>query len=249
VSALRRKLRGIWLGRQRYAPVHALQKRLHALRQEAKVGDSVLLLEHEPVVTLGRGARPGHVLVPERALEQAGVDLVETGRGGDVTLHAPGQLVCYPIIDLAPDRCDVRRYVGDLTEVMRRIALELGIASGPAPELIGLWVDQENPTHFHSAERAERLAKIGAIGVRISRWVTMHGFALNLTTDLSLYRLIVPCGISAHGVTSIQALNGSAPSVRDAAGRALGVLADVLDADATELDDVSEQSVSAELFG
>jgi lipoyl(octanoyl) transferase len=245
---VRRKLRGVWLGRQRYEPVHALQQRLHALRQQASVGDSVLLLEHDPVVTLGRGARPGHVLVPEFVLEQAGVELVETGRGGDVTLHAPGQLVAYPIIDLAPDRCDVRRYVGDLTEVMRRLALEYGILSGPAPGLIGLWVDAERPTSFESADRAQRLAKLGAIGVRISRWVTMHGFALNLTTDLGLYDMIVPCGISAHGVTSIQALTGTAPSVREAAERALAILADVLDAEITGLDDASTGPVSSELF-
>ena len=246
---MRRRLRGVWLGRQRYEPVHALQQRLHALRQAGSIGDSVLLLEHAPVVTLGRGARPGNVLVPQFALEQAGVDLVETGRGGDVTLHAPGQLVAYPIIDLAPDRCDVRRYVGDLTEVMRRLALELGIVSGPAPELIGLWVDAERPGSFESADRARRLAKLGAIGVRISRWVTMHGFALNLSTDLSLYDLIVPCGISAHGVTSVQALTGSAPSVREAAERALAILGDVLDAEIAGFDDASTSPVSAELFG
>jgi len=244
---VRRKLRGIWLGRQRYEPVHALQQRLHSLRQRGSIGDCVLLLEHEPVVTLGRGARPGHVLVPKVVLERAGVDLVETGRGGDVTLHAPGQLVAYPIIDLAPDRCDVRRYVAELSEVMRRLVLEQGVQSGPAPGLIGLWVDEAEPGRFDSAETARRLAKIGAIGVRISRWVTMHGFALNLTTDLSLYRLIVPCGISAHGVTSIQALTGSSPSVRQAAERALALLADVLDADVAGLDDASKEPVGAEL--
>jgi lipoyl(octanoyl) transferase len=157
---------------------------------------------------------------------------VATGRGGDVTLHAPGQLVCYPILDLAPDRCDVRRYVADLRETMRRLAADFGVAGGAAEGLIGLWVDAARPGQWQDAEHAGKLAKLGAIGVRISRWVTMHGFALNLTTDLSLYDLIVPCGISAHGVTSIEALTGHAPSVRDLAPRAFELLAEVLGAEA-----------------
>jgi lipoyl(octanoyl) transferase len=230
---VRRRLAPEWLGRKGYAPVHALMEQRLADRQAGKVGDSVLFVEHEPVVTLGRGASAENVLLPREALVARGVELVATGRGGDVTLHAPGQLVCYPIVDLSPDRRDVRRYVADLRETMRRLAADFGVAGGPVEELIGLWVDAERPSVWEGAERAGTLAKLGAIGVRISRWVTMHGFAFNLTTDLALYDLIVPCGISSHGVTSIQALTGRSVAVQEAAPRAFELLCEVLDAEGT----------------
>ncbi len=232
---MRRRLHGVWLGRQRYAPVHELMQRYHEQRREGSRPDTVLLVEHEPVITMGRGASAQNVLLPRELLSARGVDLIETGRGGDVTLHAPGQLVCYPILDLSPDRRDVRRYVRDLTETMRRLAADFGIDAGPVPDLIGLWVDATTPNAFPGAEQARRLAKLGAIGVRLSRWVTMHGFAFNLSTDLELFGMIVPCGISQHGVTSVQALTGSAPPVAELAGRALETLAEVLDADVSEL--------------
>jgi lipoyl(octanoyl) transferase len=231
---VRRRLAGRWLGRQSYAPVHALMERLFAERGAGTIGDTVLLVEHEPVITFGRGAHEENLLLPREALNARGVELAATGRGGDVTLHAPGQLVCYPILDLSPDRCDVRRYVGDLRETMRRLAADYGVAAGEAPGLIGLWVDADRPAEWHGADQARRLAKLGAIGVRLSRWITMHGFAFNLTTDLSLYDLIVPCGISAHGVTSLEALTKIAVPPRDAAQRAFALLAEVLDADALE---------------
>jgi lipoyl(octanoyl) transferase len=231
---MRRRLAGRWLGRQKYAPVHGSMERLFAERGAGTIGDTVLLVEHEPVITFGRGAHEEHLLLPREALAARGVELAATGRGGDVTLHAPGQLVCYPILDLSPDRCDVRRYVGDLRETMRRLAADYGVAGGEAQGLIGLWVDADHPGEWRGADRAQRLAKLGAIGVRLSRWITMHGFAFNLTTDLSLYDLIVPCGISAHGVTSIEALTGTTVSPRDAARRAFELLAEVLDAEAAE---------------
>ena len=230
---MRRRLTAEWLGRRSYAPVHALMEQRLLDRQAGRCGDTVLFVEHEPVVTLGRGASPENVLLPRDELSARGVELVATGRGGDVTLHAPGQLVCYPILDLAPDRCDVLRYVADLRETMRRLAAEFGVQGGAAEGLIGLWVDAEQPGEWQGAEHAQRLAKLGAIGVRISRWVTMHGFAFNLTTDLSLYDLIVPCGISAHGVTSIEALTGRSVSVRELSPRAFELLTEVLDAEAT----------------
>src|SRR5688572_12842118 len=206
-------------------------ERLFSDRGSGRIGDTVLLLEHEPVITFGRGAHEENLLLPRDALKARGVELAATARGGDVTLHAPGQLVCYPIVDLSPDRCDVRRYVGDLRETMRRLAADYGVAGGEAEGLIGLWVDADRPGEWHGADQARRLAKLGAIGVRLSRWITMHGFAFNLTTDLSLYDLIVPCGISAHGVTSIEALTGRAPAPEETAPRAFELLCEVLDAD------------------
>jgi lipoyl(octanoyl) transferase len=234
-----RRLTGVWLGRRRYEPVHRLQKELLAERQRGEAPDTVLFVEHEPVVTLGRGARAEHVLLPRALLEARGIDLVETGRGGDVTLHAPGQLVCYPIIDLAPERRDVRRYVRDLEQVMRALAADFGIAAGPVPGLIGMWVDRSSPHRWPGPERARELAKLGAIGVRISRWVTMHGLAFNLATELALFGLIVPCGISAHGVTSIAELTGRAPSVEALVPRALELLGEALGAEIESFEDRS----------
>lgn len=237
--SVRRPLHGRWLGRRRYEEVHELQKRLHAARQADQIPDTVLLLEHEPVITLGRGAKSENVLAPRELLAAAGVDLVETGRGGDVTLHAPGQLVCYPIVSLAPDRQDVRRYVADLAETMRRLAARHGIAAGPVEGLICVWVDKKSPHEFHGPTHALHLAKLGAIGVRISRWVTMHGFAFNCTTDLELFGMIVPCGITQHGVTSVYDLTGEAPQVEAEAKHAIELLAEVLGGDVASYEDRS----------
>lgn len=206
-----------WLGRRRYGAVLELQEQLFAARQAGAIGDTLLLCEHEPVITLGRGAKAEHILASEAALRDAGIDVVSTGRGGDVTLHAPGQLVAYPIVQLPEGRRDVRRYVRDLGETMRGVAARYGIDGGFYEPHIGLWVDRTSPNRYPGSEHAGDLAKIGAIGVRLSRWVTMHGFALNLTTDLRLFGLIVPCGIQNHGVTSVAELTARAPETREAA--------------------------------
>jgi len=234
-----------WLGRIRYAEAHALQERLLDARIRREVGDTLLLLEHEPVVTLGRGAHAENVLVPRAELQRRGIDLVETGRGGDVTFHAPGQLVAYPIFDLHPDRLDVRRYVRDLARVMIDLAAAYGVGAsfleGDA-KLVGVWVDRESPAAWPGDPRqdggAGRPAKLGAIGVKLSRWVTMHGFAFNVSTDLAGFGVIVPCGITAYGVTSLLELGklgapeGPRPTVEDVARESVRCFARVFEADA-----------------
>jgi lipoyl(octanoyl) transferase len=183
------------LGTVGYADALALQRALVEERKADRIPDTLLLLEHPAVITLGvarDGGRANIVATPER-LDELGIDVFETGRGGDVTYHGPGQIVGYPIVDLKPDRCDVHRYVRDLEEVMIRVCADWDVEAGRIKGLTGAWVGSEI-----GAE------KIAAIGVRISRWVTMHGFAFNVATDLDHFRLIVPCGISERGVTSLE---------------------------------------------
>ncbi len=233
-----RPLLGVWLGTRRYEPIYALQKALVALRKQSAVTDLALLLEHAPVITLGRGAVAGHLLESRQALAARGVEVHEVDRGGEVTLHVPGQLVAYPIVQLAPDRCDVRRYVRDLMEVMRRLVEGYGIAAGEASHGVGLWVDAARPDCYRA--EAPSLAKIGAIGVRISRWVTMHGFALNLRPSLSLYGSIVPCGIREFGVCSVESVVGARPAPREVAPSACRALCERLERDGAGLLDLRE---------
>ena len=181
------------LGRISYASGLALQERLVDERKRGAVGDTLLLLEHDPVVTLGRNARAENLLLSEDLLRARGVDLFEVGRGGDVTYHGPGQVVGYPIIEIREDRRDVHRYVRDLEEVMIRVCGDYGFRAGRITGKSGTFVGEN---------------KIGAIGVRISRWVTSHGFAFNANTNLSGFDLIVPCGLRDQGVTSLSKLLG-----------------------------------------
>src|SRR5213593_1522669 len=183
------------LGVVPYADALELQRALVEDRRANRVGDLLLLVEHPHVLTLGvrgDGGR-GHILVTAEALAARGVEVHETGRGGDVTYHGPGQIVGYPILDLKPDRCDVHRYVRDLEDVLIRTAADFGIGAQRVPGLTGVWVGRE---------------KLAAIGVRLSRWITSHGFALNVSTDLEYFNLIVPCGIADRGVTSVERLLG-----------------------------------------
>jgi lipoyl(octanoyl) transferase len=178
-----------------YAEALDLQRSLVEERKAGRIPDTLLLLQHPPVITLGvrgDGGRANIVAAPER-LAALGIDVHETGRGGDVTYHGPGQIVGYPIVDLKPDRCDVHRYVRDVEEVMIRVCADWGVSAGRIAGLTGAWVAAE---------------KIGAIGVRISRWVTSHGFAFNVSPALDHFQLIVPCGISDRGVTSLARLTG-----------------------------------------
>jgi len=188
------------LGRVPYSEGLELQERLVADRQAGRGADQLLLLEHDPVFTLGRNARRENVLLGEVALRARGFDLHEIGRGGDVTYHGPGQVVGYPILLLPPGRRDVHRYVRDLEEVMIRTCSDLGVEASRVVGLTGAWVGSE---------------KIGAIGVRIARWVTSHGFALNVSSDLAAFDLIVPCGIRGRGVTSLERRLGRAVSLEE----------------------------------
>ncbi|MBI4478138.1 MAG: lipoyl(octanoyl) transferase LipB [Acidobacteria bacterium] len=183
------------LGVVRYADGLELQQQLVDRRRAGEIPDQLLLLQHPHVLTVGVKKDSGlsNIVATSDRLRALGVDVHETGRGGDVTYHGPGQIVGYPILDLRPDRCDVHRYVRDLEDVMIRVSADFGIEATRVPGLTGVWV------------RAE---KLGAIGVRIARWVTSHGFAFNVNVDLEYFKLIVPCGIQGRGVTSLEQLLG-----------------------------------------
>jgi lipoyl(octanoyl) transferase len=194
------------LGRVGYAEALEMQQALVEDRKAGRVGDTLLLLEHPPVITLGVRTRQGprHIVASESELEAAGVAVVETGQGGDVTYHGPGQLIGYPIYDLNPHRRDVHKYVRDLEDVLMRALEALGVASQRVPGKTGVWVGEPG-----------REEKIAAIGVRISRWITSHGFALNVGADLSHFKLIVPCGIADRGVTSLEHVLGRPVAMRE----------------------------------
>jgi len=203
------------LGCVSYGEALDLQKTLVDERRAGCVPDLLLLLQHPPVITLGvrRGSR-SHVIASDGQLAMHGIEVHEAGRGGDVTYHGPGQIVGYPILDLRPDRCDVHRYVRDLEEVMIRVCADYGIAAHRVDGLTGAWVGT---------------AKIGAIGVRISRWITSHGFAFNVNTRLEDFQLIVPCGIADRGVTSLRELLGKEVSIEDVEERFIRRFAEVFD--------------------
>ncbi len=205
------------LGRLAYDEALALQRQLVEERRSGVIGDVLLLVEHPAVLTLGVRGDGGrsHILATPEELNGRGIGVFETGRGGDVTYHGPGQIVGYPIIDLNPDRRDVHCYVRDIEEVLIRTAADYGIVAGRIAGLTGVWVGD---------------AKLAAIGVRIQRWITSHGFALNHTTDLSHFDLIVPCGIADRGVTSLARL-GCSVSRPEVEARIAAHMADVFDRD------------------
>jgi lipoyl(octanoyl) transferase len=188
------------LGVMGYAEAQALQRQVVTARKAGLVPDVLLLCEHPPVITLGRNARREHVLAPQRVLEQMGVELFETDRGGDVTFHGPGQLVGYPILNLAAIRRDVVWYVRQLEEALLRATSVFGISTARVQGKTGIW----------AAPPGQQEEKLAAIGIHISRWVTSHGFALNVSTDLRFFDLIVPCGIRDRRPTSLEKLLGRA---------------------------------------
>lgn len=179
------------IGRQPYRPVWEFQKTLHALRLQKKIPDVLILLEHDPVYTIGKNGTDLHIIAPPDVLKEKGIDVVAVDRGGDVTYHGPGQVVGYPIFDLRQHRRSISWFMRTLEEVFLRTLAEWQIAAGRVEDFTGVWVGDE---------------KIVALGVRIAKWITMHGFAFNVNTELDYFGGIIPCGIFHRGVTSLKSL-------------------------------------------
>ena len=195
----RRTLQVRRLGRIDYGAGLRLQEELVGQRRLGEIPDQLLLLEHPHVITLGTSAHRDNVLLDENERQLLGIDLYETGRGGDVTYHGPGQLVGYPILDLKPDRQDLHRYVRDIEEALIRAIARFGVTGRRKTGLTGVWVGDE---------------KIAAIGVRVSSgWITSHGFALNVTTDLQFFDSIIPCGIREYSVASLARATSPPPAM------------------------------------
>jgi lipoyl(octanoyl) transferase len=215
---VRRVLEVRRLGTVGYPEALAMQRALVEERRADRVPDLLILLQHPAVITLGVKGDGGrsNVVATAGRLSELGIAVEETGRGGDVTYHGPGQIVGYPILDLRPDRQDVHRYVRDLEEVMIRTCADDGLEAGRIAGLTGAWIGAE---------------KIGAIGVRISRWITSHGFAFNVSTRLDHFQLIVPCGISDRGVTSLEKATGRTIPVDEVEDRIVQHFAAVFDRD------------------
>jgi lipoyl(octanoyl) transferase len=203
-----------------YENAMSLQEKLVAMRQHDEIADQLLLLEHPPVITLGRGGDAANLLAPPEALQRQRVRFFETTRGGDITYHGPGQLVGYPIVHLGEGRRDIRRYVTAIEEVLIRTVAEYGIEAGRVDGRRGIWVGNE---------------KIAAIGVRIARWVTSHGFALNVNTNLEHFRLITPCGLHGTGVTSIAKKIGREVAIDDVRAIVAQKFADVFERELVEV--------------
>jgi lipoyl(octanoyl) transferase len=198
---------------QGYASIASLQDELVTARQQDRIPDLVLILEHKPVVTLGVRARQDHVLIGAEDLRRKGIDMADSPRGGDVTYHAPGQLVLYPILKLTGDEADAHDYVSKLEEVAIRTAAQYGIAACRRTGKTGAWTPQ---------------GKLAAIGVRIRRWVTSHGMSLNVNIDLAGFNLIIPCGLPGEPVTSMESiLGGNSPSLSAVRGKMLQALSDL----------------------
>ncbi|HEX2207109.1 MAG TPA: lipoyl(octanoyl) transferase LipB [Longimicrobium sp.] len=195
------------LGLISYGDALELQAELVKQRRAGEIPDTLLLLEHPHVITLGSGSHDENVLVSPEERAARGIELFDTGRGGDVTYHGPGQLVGYPIFDLKPDRQDLHRYLRDIEEALIGVLADFGLRSGRKDGLTGVWVDDR---------------KLGAIGVRVSSgWITSHGFALNVTTDLSFFGTIIPCGIRDHGVGSLSTELARAVTMEEAEASAV----------------------------
>jgi len=224
MAGARRPGRSFYLGRVGYLDAARLQHALVLERASGQAPDTFLFLEHPPVVTLGRGSHAEHLLASPERLARAGAEVWETTRGGDVTYHGPGQLVGYGILDLRDRGRDLGRYLRDLEEALIRLLGDYGLVADRRPGLTGAWVGER---------------KVAAIGVRAERWVTAHGFALNVEPDLSHFDWIVPCGIREYGVTSIAELlrerdaGVAVPALQEVAERAATRLGEVFEIDFT----------------
>jgi lipoyl(octanoyl) transferase len=197
------------VGLMGYAGAWELQKRLVAARKSDAIEDVLLLCEHPHVITLGRNGKRENLLASEQVLRQKGVEFHASNRGGDITYHGPGQLVGYPILNLGAIRKDVVWYVRMLEEAMIRATAEFAVAAGRVEGKTGIWVQGAQPVKEATEE------KLGAIGVHISQWVTSHGFAYNVSTDLRYFDLIVPCGIAGRRATSLEKILGRAVSRKE----------------------------------
>ncbi|HMD39580.1 MAG TPA: lipoyl(octanoyl) transferase LipB [Candidatus Acidoferrum sp.] len=222
------------LGLIGYAEAYALQKRVVAARKVEAIENVLLLCQHPHVITQGRNGKREHLLISELLLRQKNVEFYETSRGGDITYHGPGQLVGYPILQLGEIRKDVVWYVRMLEEAMIRTTAEFGLGAYRVEGKTGIWVS--------TATASEE--KLGAIGVHISRWVTSHGFAYNVSTDLRYFDLIVPCGIAGRKATSLEKLLDRAVFMEEVAPRMAHHLGDVFE---LEMIPASRQELAAKL--
>jgi lipoyl(octanoyl) transferase len=207
------------LGLVEYGAAWELQRRVVAARKAGAVPDVLLFCEHPHVITLGRNGKRANLLASDRVLGEMGVSFFETNRGGDITYHGPGQLVGYPILNLSEIRRDVGWYVRSLEEAMIRASAELGVSGMRLAGLTGVWV--EGRSEVKEVKEVEEVdeEKLAAIGVHLSRWVTSHGFAYNVSTDLRYFDLIVPCGIAGKRATSLEKLLGRRAEIKEVAAR------------------------------
>ena len=219
-----------YLGRVAYRDGIDLQELCARAIKDGSPTDHLLLLEHPPVITLGRNARDDDVLLGATTLRARGITVERTNRGGQVTYHGPGQLVGYPIVDLKPDRRDVGRYLRDLENLLIRALDRFGITAGRRTGLTGVWVGEE---------------KIAAIGVHLSRWVTTHGFALNVTTDLSHFGFIVPCGLRGPDVTSMERILRRPIPLEDVASEIVPLFGELFERTMIDNDQPEEQGAAA----
>jgi lipoyl(octanoyl) transferase len=222
------------LGLTEYGAALGVQHRVAAARKAGAIADVLLLCQHPHVITLGRSGKISNLRAPDELLKRMGVSFFETNRGGDITYHGPGQLVGYPILNLAEIRRDVAWYVRGLEEAMIRATAEFGIASGRVPGCTGVWVDVRAESAKQVEEVKEAKAckdeeKLAAIGVHLSRWVTSHGFAYNVSTDLRYFDLIVPCGIAGKRATSLEKLLGRRLELEETAPRIAAHLGQIFD--------------------